>query len=860
MPLDTNADNVYEVKLVADDGNGLTTLQTVTVTVDPVNDLAPVFTSAAAANVAENTAAVLTISATDGDSPAQTVSFSISGNGADDAKFEITGGNQLVFIAAPDFETPLDANADNVYEVKLVADDGNGLTTLQTVTVTVDPVNDLAPVFTSAAAANVAENTAAVLTISATDGDSPAQTVSFSISGNGADDTKFEITGGNQLVFIAAPDFETPLDANADNVYEVELVADDGGGMTTLQTVLVTITSASTGNDHAPVFTSAVTESVAENTTAVQTISATDADLPAQVITFAISGNGADDTKFQITGGDQLVFIAARDFETPLDANSDNVYEVELVADDGHGLTTLQTVLVTIVQVNEAPFIVNSIPDITADDDRSDDVIDLSAVFGDVDAGDTLTLTVGGNTNPSLVDASITGSALTLDYLLDQSGTAEITILATDSDGLFVEETFTVTVLSSSDQVDNIIGEVENLNASGVLNDNDAKPLISKLNGALSKVFKGNTKAATNQIKAFINQVNAFTNNGKLTAAQGESLIAAAQSAIDSIESGGGSSLVVAASSQSNVADTVTPIIDAHELVIATIGVSLFSADGSIQPGEHSRFLDALATLNTTLGGYGVALVELADSAAIDTEIHVELASTSPCGDVSAGVLGCAAGIGEITVLVGWNWYTGEDATSVVPGQYDFQTIVTHEIGHAIGLDHSGDSESVMYFELSSGTSHRDLTAQDLTLVKQDGEPEALVAQGFAPVDDHEGGRDVLHGDLLNEHSHNLVHVSSVALGSNTLAAMDLRLPGSINALSQRFEDRSQEDERMPPATVDAKTPSMREELVDQVFSLAGTADADDLFDDLDSPLEGNTRLTNDAAGDRSLAFWAHHR
>ena len=100
------------------------------------------FTSAAVANVAENSTAVLTISATDGDSPAQTVSFSISGTSGDDAKFQISGGNQLVFISAPDFETPLDANADNVYEVELVADDGNGLTTLQTVLVTVDPVND----------------------------------------------------------------------------------------------------------------------------------------------------------------------------------------------------------------------------------------------------------------------------------------------------------------------------------------------------------------------------------------------------------------------------------------------------------------------------------------------------------------------------------------------------------------------------------------------------------------------------------------------------------------------------------------------------------------------------------------------
>ena len=60
----------------------------------------------AAVNVAENTTAVTTVTATDADLPAQTLTYSIIG-GADAAKFTINGSTgALTFVAAPDYETP----------------------------------------------------------------------------------------------------------------------------------------------------------------------------------------------------------------------------------------------------------------------------------------------------------------------------------------------------------------------------------------------------------------------------------------------------------------------------------------------------------------------------------------------------------------------------------------------------------------------------------------------------------------------------------------------------------------------------------------------------------------------------------
>jgi glucose/arabinose dehydrogenase len=105
----------------------------------PPANHAPVFTSASTASVAENTAgAFYTASATDADG--DPVTFSISG-GADAAAFTISAAGALSFAAAPDFEAPADAGADNVYNVTLAAFDG-AMSTALALAVTVSNVAD----------------------------------------------------------------------------------------------------------------------------------------------------------------------------------------------------------------------------------------------------------------------------------------------------------------------------------------------------------------------------------------------------------------------------------------------------------------------------------------------------------------------------------------------------------------------------------------------------------------------------------------------------------------------------------------------------------------------------------------------
>ena len=156
-----------------DDGVGATSNGTFNFTITPVNDNDPVITSSATPSVAENTTSVVNLTATDADLPGQTVSFSITG-GADAARFQIVGG-QLRFWRRRTMKRRRDADANNVYQVQVTANDGAGRTAVQNLSVTVTPVNDNDPVITSSATPSVAENTTSVVNLTATDADLPAR-------------------------------------------------------------------------------------------------------------------------------------------------------------------------------------------------------------------------------------------------------------------------------------------------------------------------------------------------------------------------------------------------------------------------------------------------------------------------------------------------------------------------------------------------------------------------------------------------------------------------------------------------------------------------------------------------------------
>ena len=411
------------------------------------DDAAPVVTTASPIVVAENATAVATLSATDADTAAEDLSWSIPAGatgGADRANFALTEGGVLTFKAAKDYESPDDTDTDGDYEITVrVTDgvnpvdaalvvrlsdvdevaptlssasvDGAALTltfsealdtasqppassfavtvggTARTVdavavsgkvvtltlsssvssgeTVTVgytvptgagakpvkDAVGNAAATFSSAevtnataalpvvsiaaSATSVTEGTAAAFTLSRTGATEAALTVTVSVSeseasvsGTPPTSVTFAAASASATLSVATEDDEVAEDAST-----VTATVSSGSGYT------VSGTSGSADvvvedDDAAPVVTTASPIVVAENATAVATLSATDADTAAENLSWSIpagADGGADRAKFALTEAGVLTFKAAKDYESPDDTDTDGDYEITVRVTDG---------------------------------------------------------------------------------------------------------------------------------------------------------------------------------------------------------------------------------------------------------------------------------------------------------------------------------------------------------------------------------------------------------------------------------------------------------------------------------------------------------------------------------------------
>jgi hypothetical protein len=138
------------------------------------------------------------------------------------------------------------------------------------------------------------------------------------------------------------------------------------------------------------------------------------------------------------------------------------------------------------------------------------------------------------------------------------------------------------------------------------------------------------------------------------------------------------------------------------------------NTNADLTADELARIQDAVTAANAVTAPYGVAVMEVTDPALADVTLNMD--TTSAVGGYAAGVLGCTTDAGQITIITGWNFYAGSDAMQIGSAQYDFETVVEHELGHALGLGHSTDSTSVMYATLNNGAVNRSLKTADLNV------------------------------------------------------------------------------------------------------------------------------------------------
>ncbi len=232
-----------------------------------------------------------------------------------------------------------------------------------TLTVNVTAVND-APTVAINNGSTVAEGGTDTITsaeLTASDVDNSDSQLAFSV-GTGPAHGRLELTTAPGL---SATSF-TQADIVANRLVYVHdgsetlsdsftfALSDGMGGSVGSTTVTLTITPV---ND-APTITSGggggtASINVAENVTGITVVVGADVDLPAQALTYGISG-GIDQALFTIdatTGA--LSFVASRDFEAAADANGDNVYVVQVRVTDSQGGAVMQTIQVTVTDVAE---------------------------------------------------------------------------------------------------------------------------------------------------------------------------------------------------------------------------------------------------------------------------------------------------------------------------------------------------------------------------------------------------------------------------------------------------------------------------------------------------------------------------
>jgi hypothetical protein len=168
-PTEAQGPGVYNINITVSDGIAID-YEVITVTVNEVN-LPPVLDSIGPKTINELATLSFTATASDPDLPAQTLTFSL-GPGAPSGT-SITSAGAFTWA-------PTEAQGPNTYVVRIIVSDGS-LTDYEDITITVNEVN-LPPVLSPIGSKSINEGALLQFTITASDPDIPAQTLTYSAS------------------------------------------------------------------------------------------------------------------------------------------------------------------------------------------------------------------------------------------------------------------------------------------------------------------------------------------------------------------------------------------------------------------------------------------------------------------------------------------------------------------------------------------------------------------------------------------------------------------------------------------------------------------------------------------------------
>ena len=415
-----DANGTADITLRASTPGGVFAEDTFTVTVNPVDDTPVIEDAVFEVDAGPVGTAVGTVVADDPDTD-DILTFTITGGNTGDAMAINPETGEITVADADAFA------ANGRYDLTVRVTDDDGLFDLALVTVFVDPLEVVNPLPDLTVDEDAPDNVVDLSDVFSTPGGGAPLTFTVEFNGNPA--LVSTAVDGSNLTLTFTPDENGTAQITVRATSPVGSFVDD--------TFDVTVTPV---ND-APVIEDQTFSLLAGSAagTLAGTVGVDDPD-GGDTFTFAITA-GNDDGALAITESTGQITVA----DPAIFGIGDVVLTVEVA--DADGLTDTATVTVT----GEPVELLTPIEDVTADEDDDDTVLDLAATFTDpADAG-PLTLTVQTNTDETLVTATIVGQTLTLDYLPNANGTADITVRAATPGGVFAEDTFTVTVNPADD-------------------------------------------------------------------------------------------------------------------------------------------------------------------------------------------------------------------------------------------------------------------------------------------------------------------------------------------------------------------------------------------------------------------------
>ncbi|WP_290689202.1 Ig-like domain-containing protein [Aquabacterium sp.] len=408
------------------DGHGGTVLSTVSITVTPVND-APVSNSPSVSG-AEDTVITGTISASDVEG--DTLSYQVS---ADPAHGQVTVASDGSFSYTPT------ANYNGSDSFTVLVSDGQGGTTVSTVSVNITAVND-APT-TQNVSASGAEDAAITGQVSGNDVD--GDTLSYAKGSNP--------THGSVTVQADGSFSYTPT-ANFNGSDSFTVTVSDGQGGTATSTISITVTPV---ND-APT-TNNVAASGAEDTPITGQVSGSDVD--GDTLSYT---KGSDPTHGSVT------VQADGSFSYTPTANYNGTDSFTVTVSDGQGGSTTSTVSITVTPVNDAPITYN------ISVSGAEDAAITGQVTGSDADGDTLSYTKGSDPTHGSVSVNSDGS-FSYTPTANFNGSDSFTVTVSDGQGGTATSTISITVTPVNDAP-----VTSNVSATGA----EDTPITGQVNGS----------------------------------------------------------------------------------------------------------------------------------------------------------------------------------------------------------------------------------------------------------------------------------------------------------------------------------------------------------------------------------------